>query len=233
MFNKKENDEQNLCRECGSPLEPHAKFCGKCGWTVSNNPKNNKNPKKGKDKNKDDEKRYTVKIGPEGLDMRQQSDNDSEETVRLNISVPRSKRKEWKTMAAKLGESVSGLVREAMAKLQTGLENIESLEEFGNEMEELGKEIEKSFKTPKKSSEDKQRHIKTIKKRVKGLILLSKALPIEKLSQALGKSKSDAENLIYELVADGIEGTMEEGVFKFTNPPEEVISKLNHIIDKI
>ena len=45
--------------------------------------------------------------------------------------------------------------------------------------------------------------------------------------------KSDRENIIYELVADGIDGTFEENVFKFTGTSEEVISKLNELIDKM
>ncbi|MHA1487510.1 MAG: hypothetical protein ACTSSC_10135, partial [Promethearchaeota archaeon] len=72
-----------------------------------------------------------------------------------------------------------------------------------------------------------------IKKRVRGLIKLQKSLPIDKLAQALNRTKEDAENLIYELVDEGIEGTIEEGVFKFTNAPDDVISKINALIDKL
>jgi hypothetical protein len=65
------------------------------------------------------------------------------------------------------------------------------------------------------------------------LIKLQKNLPIDKLAQALNRTNEDAENLIYELVDDGIEGTLEEGIFKFTSSPDEVISKINDLIDKI
>jgi predicted RNase H-like HicB family nuclease len=46
----------------------------------------------------------------------------------------------------------------------------------------------------------------------------------------MGKSIEQAENLIYELAAEGIEGTLEEGVFKFTSTPEEVISKIDELL---
>jgi hypothetical protein len=75
---------------------------------------------------------------------------------------------------------------------------------------------------------DKER----IKKRLQGLIKLQKSIPIEKLSQTLNIPKEEAENLIYELAAEGIEGELEEGVFKFTSTPEEVLSKLFELIDK-
>ena len=51
--------------------------------------------------------------------------------------------------------------------------------------------------------------------------------------RALQSNGLYAENLVYELEADGIEGTLEEGVFKFTSPSEEVISKLDELIDKM
>ncbi|MHA1885989.1 MAG: hypothetical protein ACW96S_13105, partial [Promethearchaeota archaeon] len=63
-----------------------------------------------------------------------------------------------------------------------------------------------------------------------GLVKLHKSLPIDKLAQAMGKSIEQAENLIYELAAEGIEGTLEEGVFKFTSTPEEVISKIDELL---
>ncbi|MFW9990035.1 MAG: hypothetical protein ACFFC3_15415, partial [Candidatus Odinarchaeota archaeon] len=72
-----------------------------------------------------------------------------------------------------------------------------------------------------------------IKKRVYGLIKLHNKLPIEKLALALGKSSEAAENLIYEMVAEGIEGKLEESVFKFTSTSEEVISIIDELIDKM
>ena len=60
-----------------------------------------------------------------------------------------------------------------------------------------------------------------------GLAFLLKSFP------SAIKSNEDAENLVYELVADEIKGTLEGGVFKFTSTSEEVISKLIKIIDKM
>lgn len=105
-------------------------------------------------------------------------------------------------------------------------------------IEDLGEKIEREFKGKKikpkikinlATSDDKDR----AKKRVRGLIKLQNSLPIDKLAQALNRSNEDAENLIYELVDEGIEGSLEEGVFKFTSAPEDVISKINELIDKM
>ncbi len=125
-------------------------------------------------------------------------------------------------------------------KLEEWGENIErAVKESG--IEELGERIEREFegekgKKPKhrveinlSPSNDKDR----IKKRVRGLIKLQKSLPIDKLARALNKTNEDAENLIYELVDDGIEGSLEEDIFKFTSSPDEVISKINGLIDKM
>ena len=39
--------------------------------------------------------------------------------------------------------------------------------------------------------------------------------------------------MIYELVADGIDGILEAGVFKYLNTSEEILSKLNDIVDNL
>ncbi|MEJ2293391.1 MAG: PCI domain-containing protein [Candidatus Lokiarchaeota archaeon] len=72
-----------------------------------------------------------------------------------------------------------------------------------------------------------------IKKRVQGLIKLQGSIPIDKLSQALEISEKEAENIIYELAAEGIEGKLEENVFKYTTEEDQVITKLFQLIDKI
>jgi len=129
-----------------------------------------------------------------------------------------------------------------LSKLDELGENIErALKESGIEdlAEKIESEVEGKTKKPKikidlsssggaSRSTDRDR----IKKRVRGLIKLQKSLPIDKLAQALNKAKEDAENLIYELVDEGIEGTIEEGVFKFTSSPDDVITKINELIDK-
>jgi len=76
---------------------------------------------------------------------------------------------------------------------------------------------------------DKER----MKMRVKGLIKLQNSIPVEKLAQILDISNEDAENIIYEIAAEGIDGVLEENVFKFSNQPEEVINSVNEIIEKI
>jgi hypothetical protein len=243
-----EDDQKLYCPNCGSILKLYALTCERCGekipkhiWTENNslNPGHSDNSEK---------------------ENKNNSGNNDEQTVRLNISIPDSKRKEWKRLAANLGESVSELVREAMGALQAGLSGAESLEDFGERMEEWGKTLEKSleesgittigekigkkvekkvgklgrklehkFEERKHTIEDAER----LKKRVEGLIKLQKSLPIDKLAQALEISTKDAENIIYELAAEGIEGSLEEGIFKFTCDLEKVISKLNEIIDKM
>jgi len=78
----------------------------------------------------------------------------------------------------------------------------------------------------------KKRDMERIKKRIYGLIKLQGTLPISKLAQVLSIPEEKAENLIYELVAEGIEGKLEGGVFKFTNPTEEVIETVYELIER-
>ncbi len=173
---------------------------------------------------------------------------------RINISVDSDTSDEWRDWSDELGSSVSELIRKSMKFVKNNIGDFKKLEEWGENMEravkesgieELGEEMEKKYgkrfkidlDTKKKPNirvnitpkNDKER----IKKRVRGLIKLQKSLPIDKLAQALNKTNEDAENLIYELVDDGIEGSLEEGIFKFTSSPDEVISKINDLIDKM
>jgi len=177
---------------------------------------------------------------------------------RINISVDSDTSDEWREWSEELGSSVSELIRKSMKFVKNNIGDFKKLEEWGENIEravkesgieELGEEMEKKYgekygkrfkidlktnKTPKirvnhAPKNDKER----IKKRVRGLIKLQKSLPIDKLAQALNRTNEDAENLIYELVDDGIEGSLEEGIFKFTSGPDEVISKINDLIDKM
>ena len=118
----------------------------------------------------------------------------------------------------------------------------DDLEEFGSKIEKMGKKIEETIdklgldKLAEKIGEcfqTKEIDREQIKKRIQGLIITQKALPINKLANAMNISEVEAENVIYELVADGIEGLLETGVFKYSNPSEEVLSKLNDVIDKL
>ena len=170
---------------------------------------------------------------------------------RINISVDSDTSDEWRDWSEDLGSSVSELIRKSMKFVKDNIGDFSKLEEWGESIEravaesgiegladgierEVGGKGKKSkikidLSSSKLSSSDTDR----IKKRVRGLIKLQKSLPIDKLAQALNKAKEDAENLIYELVDEGIEGTIEEGVFKFTSAPDDVISKINELIDKM
>ena len=173
---------------------------------------------------------------------------------RINISVDSETSDEWRDWSEELGSSVSELIRKSMRFVKNNIGDFKKLEEWGENIEravkesgieELGEEMEKKYgkrfkidiNTKKKPNirvnhapkNDKER----IKKRVRGLIKLQKSLPIDKLAQALNRTNEDAENLIYELVDDSIEGSLEEGIFKFTSSPDEVISKINALIDKM
>ena len=166
---------------------------------------------------------------------------------RINISVDEDTSDEWRDWSEELGSSVSELIRKSMRFVKDNIGDLSKLEEMGESIEravkesgieDLGDKIEREFRGKKikpkikinlATSDDKDR----IKKRVRGLIKLQNNLPIDKLAQALNRANEDAENLIYELVDEGIEGSLEEGVFKFTSAPEEVISKINELIDKM
>ena len=173
---------------------------------------------------------------------------------RINISVDPDMSDEWKDWAGDLGASVSELVRKSMKFVKNNIGDIQKLEEWGRSMEKMGGKIEKAVKKSgieelgenlgkqfegKKGKKRVNIHIDSevdkerIKKRVKGLIMLHKTIPIDKLAKALNITNDYAENMIYELAAEGIEGSLEEGVFKFTSTSDEVISKLNEFIDKM
>jgi hypothetical protein len=181
-----------------------------------------------------------------------------ENKIQKKISVDSDTSDEWRDWSDELGSSVSELIRKSMRFVKNNIGDFKKLEEWGENIEravkesgieELGEEMEKKYgdkygkrfkidlDTKKKPNirvnhapkNDKDR----IKKRVRGLIKLQKSLPIDKLAQALNKTNEDAENLIYELVDEGIEGSLEEGTFKFTSNPDDVISKINALIDKM
>jgi len=178
----------------------------------------------------------------------------SKAAKRINISVDPEMSDEWKDWAENLGASVSELVRKSMKFVKNNIGDLKKLEEIGKLVEEsgiegLGEKLEKAFKTSgientgdlfaertkirpefiKSSESEKER----IKKRIKGLIKLQGSIPIDKLSQALEISEEEAENMIYELAAEGVEGKLEEGVFKYTTDEEQVIMKLFQLIDKL
>ncbi|TFF84189.1 MAG: hypothetical protein EU552_01385 [Promethearchaeota archaeon] len=181
----------------------------------------------------------------------------SKAAKRINISVDPEMSDEWKDWAEDLGASVSELVRKSMKFVKNNIGDLQKLEEIGKLVEDsgidgLGEKLEKAIKKsgiknagdifgekgkikPPKvkiyQSNDIERQ--RIKKRIQGLIKLQGSIPIDKLSQALEISEKDAENMIYELAAEGVDGKLESGVFKYTTNEEEVISKLFRLIDKL
>jgi len=181
----------------------------------------------------------------------------SKAAKRINISVDPDMSDEWKDWAENLGASVSELVRKSMKFVKNNIGDLQKLEELGKLVEEsgidgLGEKLEKTIKSsgienagdifrgdikpPKPKvkfykSSDAERE--RIKKRIQGLIKLQGSIPIDKLSQALEISENNAENMIYELAAEGVEGKLESGIFKYTTNEEEVISKLFQLIDKL
>jgi hypothetical protein len=187
--------------------------------------------------------------------VRKKVDKAKRKAARINISVDPDMSEEWRDWAEGLGASVSELVRKSMKFVKNNIGDIAKLEALGRNLEIMGEDIENAVKEsgieeigekierkfsekpgkPKfkaaiiRDTERKER----IKKRVNGLVKIHNSLPIYKLAQAIEQSDDDAENLIYELVAEGIEGSLEEGVFKFTGTQEKVISKLNELIDKM
>lgn len=174
--------------------------------------------------------------------------------VRMHISVPKHMKDELKKWADDLDISVSNLIRNALGFVKNNLGDLTKLEAWDRKMEKGGNKIEKSVKKsgledlgdeieheivkgktePKKKVGFSQKiDIERIKKRIRGLIKIQKSLPIDKFAKALNRTNNYTENLIYELADEGIEGSIEDGIFKFTNDPEEVISKLLNMIDNV
>jgi DNA repair exonuclease SbcCD ATPase subunit len=184
--------------------------------------------------------------------VREKAEKLKEKAKRINISVSPEMSEEWKDWSKELGSSVSELIRKSMKFVKNNIGDLKKLDVIGESfdklgekielavkesgIEELGEDIKREFKGPKGKPKTRVKYTpkndkERVKKRVRGLIKLQKRLPIDKLAQALNRANEDAENLIYELVDEGIEGSIEEGVFKFTSTPEEVISKINDLID--
>jgi len=167
-----------------------------------------------------------------------------EKVTRINISVPPDTSEEWREWSEDLGSSVSELVRKSMKFVKNNIGDLRKLDEFGKKMEKWGDNIEKAVEESgisdlrnkikaKSSSGDNSVDKERIKRRIKGLIKLQKGIPINKFALALNQSEQFAENIIYELVAEGIEGELVEGVFKFSGNAEDVLSVLFKLIDKI
>jgi F0F1-type ATP synthase membrane subunit b/b' len=182
-----------------------------------------------------------------------------EDFTRINFTLPTRMKEDWKDMAADLSKSVSQLVRDAMGLYKSEIYNVEKIvsekgeeigrigEKFGKEMGQLGDKFAKIAvrsgikppmaptppKPPRIPSPILDVDIERVKRRVEGLIKLQKSIPLKKLAQALNITQEEAENLIYELAAEGISGSLEDDVFKYTNDEDEVIDALLGLIEKM
>jgi predicted transcriptional regulator len=145
-------------------------------------------------------------------------------------------REELQQMANKLNMSVSEVLRNSMQTFQNiinqGTNPTKS--PITNEKNTYNDNMTRnpgSMSQPQQSLEVKDQ----MKRRVKGLLRVHKnQIPINKLAGAMNLSDAEAENIIYELVADDkINGTIENNVFSYSNPVEEVISGLEKIIDQL
>lgn len=197
-----------------------------------------------KDKYHDHQRKALDQVEKFAKKVQRKVEKAKDKVKRINISVPPEMSEEWKDWAENLGASVSELVRNSMEFVKENVGNLEKLEEWGKTMDKLGDKIDKSVKNsgiedignkikihidPKKSAKGVSKE--QIKKRIEGLIKLQKSLPVKKLAQVLNISDAKAENLIYELVAEGIQGELEDDTFKFFSTLEEVIAKLHKMID--
>jgi hypothetical protein len=193
-------------------------------------------------------------------ESRDRAKKAQEKAKRINIYVDPEMSDEWREWSEKLGSSVSELVRKSMQFVKENIGDVAKLEKLGDiiektvdetGIEDLGDQIEKSLKEAgidgsinlgkrrgkvvvsnvrkPTSTEDKER----IKKRITGLVKLHKSIPIDKLAQALNKSDEFAENVIYELAAEGIDGDLDEGVFKYTGEIDDVLNVLFKLIDRL
>jgi hypothetical protein len=193
-------------------------------------------------------------------ESRDRAKKAQEKAKRINIYVDPEMSDEWREWSEKLGSSVSELVRKSMQFVKENIGDVAKLEKLGEiiektveetGIEDIGDQIERSLKeagidgsinigkkrgkvvvsesSKPTSADDKDR----IKKRLTGLIKLHKSIPIDKLAQALNKSEEFAENLIYELAAEGIDGELEEGVFKYTGEIDDILAVLFKLIDRL
>lgn len=185
--------------------------------------------------------RINISVSPE------MSEEWKEWSDTLGSSVSELVRKSMKFVKNNIGDLRK--LDEFGKKMEQWGDNIERAVE-GSGIEGLGDKIEQGFrevglddiKVKTKSGKDSSRikvafnvssDSETIKKRIKGLIMLYKSIPINKLAQALNNSEEFAENLIYELAAGGVEGELEEGIFKFVGDIDEVLAILFVLIDNL
>ncbi len=175
--------------------------------------------------------------------------------VRINFTLPEDMKQSWKGLADDLNISISQMIRTAMNTFEKNIDNIGDLGDLGDirvekrkkkkgnfddleaRIEKWGDKIEKKFEQKYEKSgqagiqfnEDNQERLK---RRITGFIKINQAIPVDKFAQILNCSIADAENLIYELAAEGIDGFMEKGVFRYESSTEDVISEIFKILER-
>ncbi len=165
-----------------------------------------------------------------------------EKAKRINISVPPDMSKDWKKWAQNMGSSVSELIRKSMQFVGENVGDFSKLDELGKTIDKFGKEMDNEFnksgikevfsdKKKAKAPAMSEQKMEKIKRRIEGLIKLHNSIPLEKLALALESTEEYAENLIYELAAEGIQGELDEGVFKFANNADEVINAIFELLE--
>ena len=175
--------------------------------------------------------------------------------VRINFTLPDDMKKSWKGLADDLNISISQMIRTAMDTFEKKIDNlgdlgelediraekqkkkIGNLDNLGQRIERWGDKLEK--KLEKKYGQSEQASIQfteenqeKLKKRITGFIKINQNIPVDKFAQILNCSIAEAENLIYELAAEGIAGFMEKGVFKYDGSTEDVITELFKILER-
>lgn len=160
-------------------------------------------------------------------------EDDEDKYTRLNFTLPKDMKDNWKKIASDVSKSVSQLIRDGVSHY---------IDELTQEIGIKGPKPPKPQKPPKPSqpvkikikshpetSIDKER----LKQRIQGLIRIYHNIPLDKLATALNISKEQAENYIFELVARDIDGTIKEEVFIYTDDDSKVIYAFRNLIDEI
>lgn len=178
--------------------------------------------------------------------------------VRINFTLPEDMKQSWKGLADDLNISISQMIRTAMDTFEKNIDNLGELGDLGDiriekrkkkkgnfsdlesRIERWGDKLEKKFEDKfEKSGKSGQAGIQyneedreKLKKRIKGFIKINQSIPVDKFAQILNCSIAEAENLIYELAAEDIDGFMEKGVFRYESSTEDVISTIFRILEK-
>ncbi len=175
--------------------------------------------------------------------------------VRINFTLPEDMKQSWKGLADDLNISISQMIRTAMDTFEKNIDNIGELGDLGNihiekrkkkkgnfsdlesRIERWGDKLEKKFeqkfeKSGQAGIQYNEKDREKLKKRIKGFIKINQSIPIDKFAQILNCSIAEAENLIYELAAEDIDGFMEKGVFRYESSTEDVISTIFKILER-